>query len=62
MNGSEICISTDNNSQFELIIRFVGLIGSNYVEHLFQNVDDMTGVTIYDKFTYAYNPKNYQEF
>jgi dTDP-glucose 4,6-dehydratase len=32
------------------------------VEHLFKQVDGMTGVTIYDKFTYAANPKNYQEF
>ena len=39
-----------------------GFIGSNYVEHLFRNVDGVTGVTIYDKFTYAANPKNYQEF
>ena len=39
-----------------------GFIGSNYVEHLFRNVPDMTRVTIYDKFTYAANPKNYQEF
>jgi dTDP-glucose 4,6-dehydratase len=39
-----------------------GFIGSNYVQHLFKQVDDMTGVTIYDKFTYAANPKNYQEF
>jgi dTDP-glucose 4,6-dehydratase len=39
-----------------------GFIGSNYVEHLFRNVEEVTGVTIYDKFTYAANPKNYQEF
>ena len=39
-----------------------GFIGSNYVEHLFRNVGGVTGVTIYDKFTYAANPKNYQEF
>jgi dTDP-glucose 4,6-dehydratase len=39
-----------------------GFIGSNYVEHLFHNVEGVTGVTIYDKFTYAANPKNYQEF
>lgn len=39
-----------------------GFIGSNYVEHLFRNVDGVTGVTIYDKFTYAANPRNYQEF
>lgn len=39
-----------------------GFIGSNYVEHLFQNVEGVTGVTIYDKFTYAANPKNYQQF
>jgi dTDP-glucose 4,6-dehydratase len=39
-----------------------GFIGSNYVEHLFQKVEGVTGVTIYDKFTYAANPKNYQEF
>jgi dTDP-glucose 4,6-dehydratase len=39
-----------------------GFIGSNYVEHLFQNVEALTGVTIYDKFTYAANPRNYQEF
>ena len=32
------------------------------MEHLFKNVEDVTGVTIYDKFTYAANPKNYQEF
>jgi len=39
-----------------------GFIGSNFVEHLFQHVEDVTGVTIYDKFTYAANPRNYQEF
>ncbi len=39
-----------------------GFIGSNYVEHLFRKVEGVTGVTIYDKFTYAANPKNYQEF
>jgi dTDP-glucose 4,6-dehydratase len=39
-----------------------GFIGSNYVGHLFQNVDELTSVTIYDKFAYAANPKNYQEF
>ena len=39
-----------------------GFIGSNYVEHLFRNVKGVTGVTIYDKFTYAANPRNYQEF
>lgn len=39
-----------------------GFIGSNYVEHLFRNVKGVTGVTIYDKFTYAANPKNCQEF
>ena len=39
-----------------------GFIGSNYVEHLFRKVAGVTGVTIYDKFTYAANPKNYQEF
>jgi dTDP-glucose 4,6-dehydratase len=39
-----------------------GFIGSNYVEYLFRNVKDVTGVTIYDKFTYAANSKNYQEF
>ncbi len=39
-----------------------GFIGSNYVEHLFNNVKEVTGVTIYDKFTYAANPKNYQDF
>ncbi len=39
-----------------------GFIGSHYVEHLFQNVEGVNHVTIYDKFTYAANPKNYQEF
>lgn len=39
-----------------------GFIGSNYVEHLFQNVEEVSGVTVYDKFTYAANPKNYLEF
>lgn len=39
-----------------------GFIGSNYIEHLLNCVKDVTGVTIYDKFTYAANPKNYQEF
>jgi len=38
-----------------------GFIGSNYVEHLFQNVKDLTRVTIFDNFTYAANPKNYLE-
>jgi dTDP-glucose 4,6-dehydratase len=39
-----------------------GFIGANYVEHLFNIVADVTGVTIYDKFTYAANQKNYREF
>jgi len=39
-----------------------GFIGSNYVEHLFKKVAGVTAVTIYDKFTYAANSKNYQEF
>ena len=39
-----------------------GFIGSNYVEHLLERVKDATGVTIYDKFTYAANPKNYLKF
>lgn len=39
-----------------------GFIGSNYVEHLLKNVKEVTGVTIYDKFTYAADPTNYQEF
>lgn len=39
-----------------------GFIGSNYVEHLLKEVAGVTAVTIYDKFTYAANPKNYQEF
>jgi dTDP-glucose 4,6-dehydratase len=39
-----------------------GFIGSNYVEYLFNKVEKMTAVTIYDKFTYAANSKNYQEF
>ncbi len=39
-----------------------GFIGSNYVEFLFNNVKEVTSVTIYDKFTYAANLKNYQNF
>jgi len=39
-----------------------GFIGSNYIEHLFKEVPGVTAMTIYDKFTYAANPKNYQEF
>jgi dTDP-glucose 4,6-dehydratase len=39
-----------------------GFIGSNYVAYLLQNVEQVTGVTIYDKFTYAANPKNYEKF
>jgi dTDP-glucose 4,6-dehydratase len=39
-----------------------GFIGSNYVEHLVKNVSGLTGVTIYDKFTYAANPKNFDNF
>jgi dTDP-glucose 4,6-dehydratase len=39
-----------------------GFIGSNYVAHLFNNVPGVTGVTIYDKYTYAANPKNYGDF
>ncbi len=39
-----------------------GFIGSNYVGHLLRSVEGVTGVTIYDKFTYAANPRNYQEF
>jgi dTDP-glucose 4,6-dehydratase len=39
-----------------------GFIGSNYVEHLFTKVDGVTGVTIYDTFSYAANPKNYKQY
>ena len=39
-----------------------GFIGSNFVEHLFENVQGLTGVTIFDKFTYAANPKNYEKY
>lgn len=39
-----------------------GFIGSHFVAHLFRNVANLTGVTIYDNFTYASNPKNYQEY
>ena len=39
-----------------------GFIGSNYIEHLLQKVEGVTGVTIFDKFTYAANKKNYLEF
>jgi dTDP-glucose 4,6-dehydratase len=39
-----------------------GFIGSNYVEYLFNSVEGVTGVTIYDKFTYAANPKNLEGF
>ena len=39
-----------------------GFIGSNYVRHLLNQVEGVTGVTIYDKFAYAANAKNYQEF
>jgi dTDP-glucose 4,6-dehydratase len=39
-----------------------GFIGSNYIEHLFREVDDVSRVTIYDKFTYAANSRNYLEF
>ena len=39
-----------------------GFIGSNFVEYLFENVPNLSGVTIFDKFTYAANPKNYEKF
>lgn len=39
-----------------------GFIGSNFVEYLFENVQDLTCVTIFDNFTYAANPKNYEKF
>jgi dTDP-glucose 4,6-dehydratase len=39
-----------------------GFIGSNYVEYLLENVIDCGAVTVYDKFTYASNPKNYERF
>jgi dTDP-glucose 4,6-dehydratase len=39
-----------------------GFIGSNYVEHLLTNVANLTGLTIYDKFTYASTPKNFEKF
>lgn len=35
-----------------------GFIGANYVEFLIDNLPDLSGVTVYDKFTYAANPKN----
>jgi dTDP-glucose 4,6-dehydratase len=39
-----------------------GFIGSNYVEYLIKNVSNLTGLTIYDKFTYAANPRNFENF
>lgn len=39
-----------------------GFIGSNYVEYLFENVPDMISVTIYDKFTYAANSRNFATY
>jgi dTDP-glucose 4,6-dehydratase len=39
-----------------------GFIGANYVEYLFENITEITSVTIYDNFTYAGNPKNYQKY
>lgn len=39
-----------------------GFIGANFIEYLFQNVDQLTKVTIYDKFTYAANSRNFQEY
>lgn len=39
-----------------------GFIGSNFVEYLFESVSGLTGVTIFDKFTYAANAKNYENF
>jgi dTDP-glucose 4,6-dehydratase len=39
-----------------------GFIGSNYVEHLFENVKDLSFVTIFDKFTYAANARNYEKY
>jgi dTDP-glucose 4,6-dehydratase len=39
-----------------------GFIGSNFVEYLFEHAPELTGVTIFDKFTYAANPKNYEKF
>jgi len=34
-----------------------GFIGANYVEHLFENVQGLTGVTIFDKFSYLSDPR-----
>jgi len=48
MKGSEICISTNNHSQFEVNIRCAEFIGSNYVEFRFQDFKDVAGVSIYD--------------
>ena len=39
-----------------------GFIGANYVEHLFKQVGAVSAVTIFDKFTYAANPKNFEAF
>ncbi len=39
-----------------------GFIGSNYVEMLLESTPDVSGVTIFDAFTYASNPKNYSRF
>ena len=39
-----------------------GFIGSNYVDFLFKNIINITNVTIYDKFTYAGNSKNFRSY
>jgi dTDP-glucose 4,6-dehydratase len=39
-----------------------GFIGANYVEHLLNTVSEVSKVTVYDKFTYAANPKNFQNY
>ena len=39
-----------------------GFIGSNYIEYLIENVSDLTGLTIFDKFTYAANSRNFEQY
>jgi dTDP-glucose 4,6-dehydratase len=39
-----------------------GFIGSNYIEYLIENVSDLTGLTIFDKFTYAANSRNFEKY
>lgn len=60
-------MAVEEDVNYGLLVRYfvtggAGFIGSTYVAHLMEEVEDVSFVTIFDKFTYAANERNYAQY